>query len=115
MPVGFLLAGRAGDGIAGEAAIVEGEKVGVADLLPVGALLCEGVAFRLVIEAYLRPLLRPMIAIQVLEPCHDFFDVIAADRLERTVVRGAAQDFFLDFVERALAGLRRRIHENPLS
>src|SRR5262245_23034656 len=111
MPVRLLLAGRACDGVAAETAIIETEEVGVAYLLAACALFYECVSLGFVAEPHLAPLLRPMILVQAGEPRHDPLDVVAAHALERAVVRSPAQDFFPDFVQRALASLRCSVHD----
>ena len=89
--------------IAADAAGVEGVHVKLGKLRTGRAGLGARVALLLVAEADLRPLLCPMILVEVLQRIHHPLGILAADILERIEPPGAAHELGLDLIQRALA------------
>ena len=102
MLIGLLLARRAGDGVATDMAIFEGEGVELGKLLAGGPCLGARVGLRLVSQTDLAPRRRPVVAIEAEERIDHLLGIVAADTLERIDVAGATHDLLLDLVERAL-------------
>src|SRR5262249_45398455 len=104
MPVRLLLARRAGDRVAADAAIVERQRIELGEFLAVGARLEALVALGLVGEPDLAPQLRPLVAVEAGQRIHHLLGILAADALERIDAPGAPHHLLLDLVERALLG-----------
>jgi hypothetical protein len=115
MTVGLLLAGRAGDRIAADAAIIERERIDLGEFVAGRALLGVLIAARLVRQPDLAPSPRPFIAIEARQRLDDLLGLVAANAFERIDPPGAAQDLRLDLVERPLARAGRclDIHGTP--
>jgi hypothetical protein len=101
VPVGFKLARRARHRVATDAAIVEGERVELGELVGAGTGGRARVGRSLVAEPDLRPQPRPQVAVEARQRRAHLLGVGAADVLERIEAAGAAQHLRLDVVERA--------------
>ena len=112
VPIGLPLARRAGDGVAGDMAILERKRVELRKLLSGCAGFGARVRLPLVGETDLAPRRGPVIAIEAGEPIDHLLGIVAANALERIDPPGAAHDLGLDLVERALLrGRHRRCRE----
>src|SRR4051794_25094651 len=102
VPIGLLLARRAGDGITSDMAILERKRVEFRKLLSGCAGFGARIGLPLVGETDLAPRRSPVIAIEAGERIDHLLGILAANALERIDPAGAAHDLRLDLVERAL-------------
>ena len=115
MRIRLLLAGRAGHRVAADAAIVEGERVNLGELVAGRARARARVGLGLVVEPDPAPQPRPQIAVEARERAHHPLGILAADVLERIEPPGAAHHLVLDLLQRARrrGGLRRHRRRSP--